>query len=116
NLTEELAGVICDGAKAGCALKLSIAGGAAVHAALFSLKGVSVMPTDGIIGVSPEQTVRNIGELAKEGMIETDRTILNIIPTCVCNKFANSLSWAFLKGVEGKSPVISPGALPSGAI
>lgn len=79
NLTQELAGVICDGAKAGCALKLSTAGGAAVQAALFSLQGVSVMPTDGIIGISPEQTIRNIGELATEGMIETDRTILNIM-------------------------------------
>jgi L-cysteine desulfidase len=79
NLTQELAGVICDGAKAGCALKLSTAAGAAVQAALFALQGVTVMPTDGIIGVSSEQTIRNIGELATEGMVETDRTILNIM-------------------------------------
>ena len=30
--------------------------------------------TDGIIGVSPEQTTQNIGELSTEGMVETDRT------------------------------------------
>ncbi len=46
---------------------------------MFSLQGVAVMPTDGIIGVSSEQTIKNIGELATEGMIETDRTILNIM-------------------------------------
>lgn len=79
NLTEDLAGVICDGAKAGCALKLSTAAGTAVQAALFSLQGVNVMATDGIIGHSPEDTMRNIGTLTTEGMIETDRTILNIM-------------------------------------
>ncbi len=83
NLTEDLAGVICDGAKAGCSLKLSTAAGTAVQAALFSLQGVYVQPTDGIIGLSPEQTMQNIGTLSTEGMIETDRTILNIM----LNKF-----------------------------
>lgn len=79
NLTEDLAGVICDGAKAGCALKLATAAGTAVQSALFALQGVNVMSTDGIIGASPEQTVRNIGTLSTEGMIETDRTILKIM-------------------------------------
>lgn len=79
NITEDLAGVICDGAKAGCALKLATAAGASVQAALFSLQGINVMATDGIIGASPEQTMRNIGTLSTEGMIETDRTILKIM-------------------------------------
>jgi L-cysteine desulfidase len=79
NLTEDLAGVICDGAKAGCALKLATAAGTAVQSALFALQGVNVMPTDGIIGASPEQTMKNIGTLSTEGMIETDRTILKIM-------------------------------------
>ncbi|WP_147821936.1 serine dehydratase subunit alpha family protein [Salidesulfovibrio onnuriiensis] len=79
NLTEDLAGIICDGAKAGCALKLATAAGTAVQAALFSLHGVNVNFTDGIIGQSPEETMRNVGTLASEGMIETDRTILNIM-------------------------------------
>lgn len=79
NLTEDLAGVICDGAKAGCAFKLATAAGTAVQAALFSLHGVNVLPTDGIIGASPEQTMQNIGTLSTQGMIETDRTILKIM-------------------------------------
>jgi L-cysteine desulfidase len=79
NLTEDLAGVICDGAKAGCSLKLATAAGTAVQAALFSLQGVEVQPTDGIIGSSPEQTMQNIGTLSTQGMIETDRTILKIM-------------------------------------
>ena len=79
NLTEDLAGVICDGAKAGCSLKLATAAGTAVQAALFSLHGVHVQSTDGIIGTSTEKTMRNIGELSTQGMIETNRTILKIM-------------------------------------
>ncbi len=79
NLTEDLAGVICDGAKAGCSLKLATAAGTSVQAALFALQGVQVHSTDGIIASSPEQTMQNIGTLSTQGMIETDRTILQIM-------------------------------------
>ncbi|MBI9109655.1 serine dehydratase subunit alpha family protein [Maridesulfovibrio ferrireducens] len=79
NLTEDLAGIICDGAKSGCALKLATAAGTAVQAALFAIHGVNVHSTDGIIGTSPEQTMQNIGTLSTQGMIDTDRTILKIM-------------------------------------
>jgi L-cysteine desulfidase len=79
NISVDLAGVICDGAKAGCAFKLSTAAGSAVQAALFALQGIAVLPTDGIVGLSPEDTMRNIGELATRGMVEADRTILQIM-------------------------------------
>ena len=79
NLTEDLAGVICDGAKAGCSLKLATAAGTAVQAALFALQGVHVKATDGIISSSPEKTMENVGILSSQGMIETDRTILKIM-------------------------------------
>jgi L-cysteine desulfidase len=79
NLLEDLAGIICDGAKTGCALKLATAAGTAVQAALFSLQGVNVHHTDGIIGLSSEDTMRNVGTLAVDGMIQTDQTILQIM-------------------------------------
>jgi len=79
NLTEDLAGVICDGAKAGCSLKLATAAGTAVQSALFALQGVHVKATDGIISNSPEKTMENVGILSSQGMIETDRTILKIM-------------------------------------
>lgn len=79
NIMEDLAGVICDGAKAGCALKLNTAAGAAVQAALFSLQGVNVKDTDGIIGTSTQKTVQNMGTLSTDGMIETDKAILQIM-------------------------------------
>ena len=79
NLIEDLAGVICDGAKAGCSLKLSTAAGTAVQAALFALQGVQVESTDGIVATSPEKTMQNVGQLSTQGMIDTDRTILKIM-------------------------------------
>jgi len=78
-LIEDLAGVICDGAKAGCALKLATAAGTAVQSAMFSLHGMRIRATDGIIAESPEQTMRNVGQLSTQGMVETDRTILAIM-------------------------------------
>jgi L-cysteine desulfidase len=79
NLIGDLAGVICDGAKASCALKLATAAGTAVQSALFSLHGLDVKDSDGIIAFTPEQTLRNIGQISTQGMIETDRIILQIM-------------------------------------
>ncbi len=79
NVIADLAGVICDGAKAGCALKLATAAGTAVRSSLFSLHGLNVKETDGIIASTPEQTMKNVGQLSTKGMIETDRTILQIM-------------------------------------
>jgi len=79
NLIEDLAGVICDGAKASCALKLATAAGTAVQSALFALHGLNVNHTDGIIAETPEDTMKNVGTLSTQGMIETDRTILQIM-------------------------------------
>ena len=79
NIVGDLAGVICDGAKDSCAMKLATAAGAAVHAGLFSLHGIFVQSTDGIIGFTSEQTMENVGTLSSEGMIEADRAILRIM-------------------------------------
>jgi len=79
NVIGDLAGVICDGAKAGCSLKLATAAGTAVQSALFALHGLDIQPTDGIVAVSSEETMRNVGQLSTQGMIETDRTILEIM-------------------------------------
>lgn len=79
NLIGDLAGVICDGAKNSCALKLATAAGTAVQSALLALHGLDVKASDGIIGFTPEDTMKNMGKLSTDGMIETDRTILQIM-------------------------------------
>lgn len=81
NLIQDLAGVICDGAKTGCAFKLATAAGSAVQSALLALQGVHVLQTEGIVGDSMENTARNLGMLSVEGMRYTDHTILRILTT-----------------------------------
>ncbi len=78
-IIEDLAGVICDGAKNSCALKLATASGNAVTAALFAGRGLSVQSTDGIVGNGAMQTIANIGRLSSQGMVEADRVILQIM-------------------------------------
>ena len=50
-----------------------------VAAALFALHGLDVKATDGIIATTPEQTMKNVSQLSTQGMIDTDRTILQIM-------------------------------------
>lgn len=92
NILEDLAGVICDGAKAGCAIKLNTAAGAAVQAALFSLHGVNVKDTDGIIGNSTRKTIQNMGALSHDGMEQADKTILKIMMEKQLNKGKKGVS------------------------
>ncbi len=77
NMAASITGMICDGAKQGCALKVSAGVSSAVYCALLAIEGSSAAVTDGIIAEDVDQTVKNIGELATKGMIETDRHIIN---------------------------------------
>ncbi len=77
NMAASITGMICDGAKQGCALKVSAGVSSAVYCALLAIEGSCTTDTDGIIAEDVEQTVRNIGELATKGMLETDRHIIN---------------------------------------
>ncbi|MFO7816923.1 MAG: serine dehydratase subunit alpha family protein [Thermodesulfobacteriota bacterium] len=79
NIIEDLAGVICDGAKNSCALKLATASGNAVTAAFFALNGLGVQATDGIIDASAMRTIANVGRMSSQGMTETDKIILKIM-------------------------------------
>lgn len=79
NMVGGLAGMICDGAKPGCALKISTALSAAFQASLLSLRNIEISERDGIIENDLEKTIRNVGTIASEGMNETDRLILEIM-------------------------------------
>lgn len=67
-LIQDLAGVICDGGKTGCAFKLAAAAGSAGRSALLVLQGVQVLQGEGIVVERLENTAQNPGLLSVEGM------------------------------------------------
>lgn len=79
NMAANLAGMICDGGKVGCSLKLYSAVISAYLAADLAIKGVVVPADNGIIHENIEQTIMNMGELSYPGMEKTDEVILQIM-------------------------------------
>ncbi len=79
NMLGCLSGMICDGAKGGCALKLATCAGEAVYSALYALDHSRIQSTDGIISEKVEDTVKNVACLSLEGMAEVDRKIIDIM-------------------------------------
>lgn len=77
-MCSNLTGMMCDGAKQGCALKVYSGVSAAVQATLLSMQGIKTK-NDGIVEDDIEKTIRNVGLIGTSGMEETDRTILNIM-------------------------------------
>ena len=75
----DISGLICDGAKAGCALKIATSVSGAVQCAFLAAEGVQVPEHDGIVRPDVEDTIRNLGSLGREGMEKTDHVILDMM-------------------------------------
>ena len=73
-----MTGIICSGANYGCALRLAEASDAAFQSALLALNEREPPYSDGILGKSAEESIRNIGKVI-ENMIAVDKTILKIM-------------------------------------
>lgn len=72
-------GVICDGAKSSCAAKIASAVEAGLLGVQMQKNGRQFYDGDGIVKKGVENTIKNIGELAKQGMRETDKTIIRMM-------------------------------------
>ncbi len=79
NMAEGNVGMICDGAKPSCALKVSSGVSSAILSALISIDDDATPTSDGIIDEDVEKTIINISKIATDGMQETDNLILNIM-------------------------------------
>lgn len=79
NMIANVSGMICDGAKEGCALKLSTSASVAVKSAFLGGGNCTVPAHNGIIGKTVEETIENLGRLSHEGMQVTDQVILKIM-------------------------------------
>jgi len=79
NVIANLTGMICDGGKVGCALKLSTAAAVAVESSLLAQRNIVVPITNGIIASTVEGTVRNLGKVSNPGMLLTDKVIMEVM-------------------------------------
>ena len=79
NMLSGLTGMICDGAKESCSMKLSISAGEAVISAYLAMDGIVVPSESGIVNESVESTIRNIGILCEKGMVDMNEVLVSII-------------------------------------
>lgn len=75
-------GIICDGAKASCAAKISMSVDAGIMGYEMYCDGCQFYGGEGLVVKGVENTIRNIYALGKEGMRETDRKIIEIMTGC----------------------------------
>ncbi len=76
NMAGGVTGMICDGAKSGCSMKVCSAVTTAVHSAFFAINNEGLDAQNGIIDEDIEQTIKNIGEIAVLGLKDADSVIL----------------------------------------
>lgn len=79
NTLATIGGMVCDGAKSSCAMKIAQALNNAFLAIDMAEKSLCFQHGEGLVGADVEATIRNIGRMAKEGMKSTDLEILNIM-------------------------------------
>ena len=79
NMIANLTGMICDGAKPSCALKLASGVSTAVLSAMMAMEHRCVSKLEGIIDEDVDLSIRNLTTIGREGMNETDTLILNIM-------------------------------------
>ena len=79
NMIGNTAGMVCDGAKEGCSLKVATNTSAAVQAALLATAGICISSNDGIITDDIDETIANLAQFVNQGMDNADDTILNIM-------------------------------------
>ncbi|MDE6861920.1 MAG: L-serine ammonia-lyase, iron-sulfur-dependent, subunit alpha, partial [Alistipes sp.] len=79
NMIANLTGMICDGAKPSCAMKLTSGVSTAVLSAMMAMDGRCVKSVEGIIDDDVDRSIRNLTTIGRDAMNETDAMILKIM-------------------------------------
>ncbi len=79
NMVGNLSGMVCDGAKPGCALKVASGASTAVISAMIAMEGHCVSAVEGIVDDDVDRTIANLSSLGRDSMNETDATVLQIM-------------------------------------
>nr|WP_279326114.1 L-serine ammonia-lyase, iron-sulfur-dependent, subunit alpha [Bacillus sp. FJAT-47783] len=79
NTIGNVSGMVCDGAKAGCAMKVATCSSVAVQSAILSMNNQSIQSTDGFIADDVEKTIDNFCTLGNEGTKQTDEVLLKLM-------------------------------------
>lgn len=79
NMIGNITGMVCDGAKEGCAMKVASGVASAIQSAVLAREGICISSDDGIIEEDIEKTIRNLGSIGSKGMKDTDSMILEIM-------------------------------------
>lgn len=85
NMIANLTGMICDGAKPSCALKLTSGVSTAVLSAILAMEQKCVTSVEGIIEDDVDRSIRNLTKIGSEGMNETDKLVLDIMTHKHCD-------------------------------
>lgn len=84
NMIANLTGMICDGAKPSCSLKITSGVSTALLSALLSIEGRHVCSAEGIIEDDVDKSIRNLTSIGADAMTETDNMVLNIMTNKNC--------------------------------
>jgi len=79
NLICDLGGMLCDGAKGGCALKVATSTDSAIRAAYMALDGHGITEAESFVGKTPEESIYHLSEIGKTGMSNVNETMLGIM-------------------------------------
>ncbi len=79
NMIANLTGMICDGAKPACSLKITSGVSTALLSALLAMEGKCVSPSEGIVDDSVDKSIHNLTSIGADAMIKTDDMVLNIM-------------------------------------
>ena len=79
NMLGNITGMVCDGAKEGCAMKVASGVSSALQSAVLAREGICISAHDGIIENDIEKTIQNLGRIGSVGMQNTDNMILDIM-------------------------------------